>query len=262
MASVNTLPAEFHGTKSSGKAVFPRVLLAELIKLRSWTTAGALVWGPLLVAFAAFVFCSSSRFTGSWFHIFVGSLQIWTVFLYPMMVTVLVAHLAQLEQNSGGWLFLMSLPIQRSKILGVKALVAVGLSLAMQTLYLGLIAIAARLGSAWSGHDLGSANPVTLANAFFVIWGAGLPMTAIQFWASCRARSFAVPMIIGIGGTLLNVATLIFPRAEARFSPWALPHQILNWPGIDVPSTLGIAVLAGLAIFALAIADLARRDWA
>jgi hypothetical protein len=237
-----------------------RLIRAETLKLRRSLVLLLTAAAPLCVtAFAAIALGTRSR-TVLWERFLDEGLAMWSFFMLPMSVTALTILLAQIEHGSRMWNHLLVLPVRRSGLFLTKAVVAIGLLLAMQSLvYVGLYAAGFAVGAVLPVHRLsGDRQFDEMAVGMLAMAVGALPMLFLQLWAALRFRSFVTPLVIGIIGTFF--ALVITASGVTIYIPWLLQIYATMWP--KAAGVIGVAagLAGGAAVLIAMLADLGRRE--
>ena len=165
-------------------------------------------------------------------------LFLWCLVALPLFVALEAALLAGLEHRENTWKHLFSLPVPRWTIYLAKLLVGVGL-LCISSL---LLAVGTGV-EGWIVHtlrpDLGLPQAIPWDLIFlrsFSFVPAVVLMLAIETWVAIRWRSFTVPVMLGIGGTVIgimllrtlkNIASTPHGPFFASVFPWSLPYVVI-----------------------------------
>ena len=88
---------------------------------------------------------------------------------------------------------------------------------------------------------------------------AGLFMMAIQFVVSMRYSSFAIPVVVGIGGTFVGVVAT--SARQGIYFPWLLAVNVQASDPARAQQAILTGLIGGLVVFALGCVWLVRRDW-
>ncbi len=84
-------------------------------------------------------------------------------------------------------------------------------------------------------------------------------LTAIQLWVALRFANFVVPLVVGIGGTLVALAVMMTRTQQADWFPWVLPINTLVAPTPDRYALVGL--ITGLAILVAMVPSLAKHEF-
>ena len=237
------------------------ILQVEAIKLRRSLIVLLALSIPAMLFLVTFMGVATGNSSGKWALTAQGGAAIWAYFLLPMTATALTALMAQLEHGAGAWSYMLALAIPRWKIFLAKALLAFlmmgGISVLCWIAILGGAGLAGAIipAEALEGH----VPYWSLARLLFLMWGASLLLIAIQFLFAMQFQSFAVPVVLGIGGTFIAVVA-----TSARlgvYFPWLLPTNILAATPERMVQALSTGAFGGLVVMVCGLAYLSRRDW-
>lgn len=240
---------------------FLNALNAERAKL-----SGSLVWllvfgAPAMLLVMGVMVIATGNGPQSWAQYATGSAAVWAYFLMPLCVTALTALIASVEHQSQGWTWSLAQPTPKWLIFSAKATLTVLMLVLMTALVWAAILVGGEFGSALSPqHALPGSQPLSsLAETLGKMWMAGLLASSIQFTVAHAHKSFALPIVVGIGGTFVSV---VATSAQAGlYFPWLLPVNILSAAGERADQALLTGLIGGVIVFAASCIWLARRDW-
>lgn len=232
------------------------LLSLEIAKLRKSLALLFLLIVPALTSIlAALVMIVNSK-TSTWDSIIERfTLPLWAIFLLPMATAVFCTLVGQLEYRARSWDHILSLPVAPWKVFAAKLLVVIAALSIMSVLllvytYLLVSAAANLLGLSVGGEFLFFESLRSIAK----IIGAALLLSTIQFWSALRFANFAVPLAIGISGTLVSIAVVMTGSRDADWFPWVLPVRVLDaseWTNLVVVSFCSAALLAPVMLLDL-----------
>lgn len=194
---------------------------------------------------------------------------LWCVLALPLLVTLEVALLANLEHSQKHWKDLFALPIPRWSIYGAKliaALVLLAFSLLVLGIGLGLEGVMLNA----IRPSLGLSPPIPwldILRGLAAMFGATLLLLSLLTWVATRWSSFAVPTGVGVTGTVIGLILGLSSRSDfwARMFPWSMPLTAIA--PIDERRTLeshaialGLGIVGGLLAAVLGAWDVTRRD--
>ncbi|HMZ22767.1 MAG TPA: ABC transporter permease, partial [Blastocatellia bacterium] len=209
-----------------------RVMHAEMLKLKRTLAFRMVFVAPLLVAtLQFFVLLQRHKFSADfklWDSVFRMSLNVWAVFLMPLLITLETALLSGLEHGEKQWKHILALPVTRRSVYLVKLFTAHALIM-LSTLFLlvlsfivGLIAMRLRSELANSGWP----DFVWVLKHAGMVWLASWLILAIHTWISIRWASFTVTLGAGVAGTFF---ALFAASAKAgKYYPWLLPVNVFS----------------------------------
>jgi ABC-2 type transport system permease protein len=236
--------------------------VTELMKLRRSLALLLCAAAPTMVAVLSMVILMDRDRPSNWAMFSTNISALWSFFMLPMTVTALTVLVAQIEHGPRFWNHLMALPVARWRIFAAKAAVVIMLVVAMT---LGLILLVPLVGTVAealaSGTQLsGSYDMAAHAKLLGTMFMGSLLLIAIQLWAALRFRSFVPPLVIGIGGTFVAVAAT--GSKQGAFFPWLIPTNALASDPARAEMAIAIGLWGGLALLAVMLVDLSRREFA
>ncbi len=236
--------------------MFLRVLSTECLKLKRTLALWMVLVAPLVIILLQFAvgYKRAPSFTGdgkdAWAPMVRQTVEIWTLLMMPMFVTLETSLLAGLENTGRNWKSLLALPAPRWTVYVSKLVVTIAMLWSAHA-----ILIAGTIGSGTLLHTLyPSINLGRMPLAPFVIPMAKVSLAAllgvvIQHWVSLRWQSYPAAMGFGICAMILGV----FSVQSAEFGPWfpwSLPiHAVIaNAKGGDhtVLASVGALIAGGV----------------
>ena len=236
------------------------VLIVEAAKLRRSLVLLLCAAAPGCVAALSLMILLERDKPIAWAMHLMGASAVWAYFMLPMTITALTVLVAQLEHGPRAWNYLLALPVARWRIFLAKALVVTGLTAAMSAVLFALLyAVGAAAEAIRPGDWLtGDPKPRSTAELLARMFAGSLLVTAIQLWAALRFRSFVPPLVLGIGGTFVAVAATA--AKQGAFFPWLIPVNALATDPARGSLAIQLGFFGGLAVFALMLAHLSRRE--
>ncbi|MDQ0231395.1 ABC transporter permease [Metabacillus malikii] len=164
-------------------------------------------------------------------------------------ISILASQIASIEHQQNSWKHLLSLPIKRRVVFSSKFFILLFmLFLSCILLFIGTILLGIGLGFSPSSMPLFD----IFKNSFYPLL-AGLPILALQTWLSITIDNQAIPLTIGIFGT-------IAPNFARNIPEWF----IWKWPtltGDNEPMWYVIAgLMLGAVILLIGVIDFEKRD--
>ena len=164
-------------------------------------------------------------------------------------LTILTSMIANIEHQTNAWKQLLALPISKTKVFTGKVLLSLlllllaCLVLASGTILLGLLL------------KFGTDIPfLFLMKMCFFPCLASLPLIILQIWLAITLKNQAIPLTIGIIGTIAAMYSMNFPD----WVPWKWPLLINEW---DKPIySVLTGLLIGLLLYFMSLIDFNRRD--
>ncbi len=239
-----------------------RALHAELLKLKRTLAFRVIFVLPFLVALLQFFIVWRTKSFGPKFNLWetlpTNSLQVWAVFMMPLLITLETALLNGIEHTDKQWKHLFALPIPRHSIYFSKFVVAQGLIL-VSTIVLAVLTVLVGVAATYMKPDLANAGPVPyvwIAKQTAYVWLASWLIIAIHTWISMRWSGFAIALGAGIGGTFF--ALFAASASVGKYYPWLLPVNIFIDGRFTAALLLGIG--GGIVASLLGCFSFVRRD--
>lgn len=163
--------------------------------------------------------------------------------------TILASMIAGIEHQMNSWKQVLALPVSRFHVYLAKFILNTFLMLvscsilAVGSIGLGL---ALKFGTDFSIGDV-------LQKSFYPLF-AGLPILALQLWLSITMKNQAIPLTVGIVGTIVSMFAMALP--DWMIWKWPLLINEANIPEYSVIAGVSIGVL----LLACSVFDFIRRD--
>jgi ABC-2 type transport system permease protein len=237
------------------------LLRAECLKLKRTVIVLLIVSVPLMVFLLGVAVIATGNSASDWPMLAASGAAIWSFFLLPMTATALTALVAQLEHGSRGWSYTLALPLAKWTVFSAKALIVLFV-MAVISVLVGAAIIGSGVFAGWIAPKQAMAGELPIAlmvGLMTKMWLAGLLVVSIQFAVAIRFESFAVPVVVGIGGTF--VAIVATSAKIGLYFPWLMATNVLNSEPERAAQAIVMGSLGGIALFALTIVWLSRRDW-
>lgn len=239
-----------------------RALHAELLKLKRTLAFRVIFVLPLLVALLQFFIIFRTKKFPANFNLWethgTNSLQIWAVFMLPLLITLETALLNGIEHTDKQWKHIFALPVRRHAVYLSKFIVAQGLIL-LATVVLAVLIVIVGVAATYLRPELANAGPVPfawLAKHTAYVWLASWLIIAIHTWISMRWSGFPIPLGAGIAGTFF--ALFAAGAALGKYYPWLLPMNIFLEGRFTMALLLGVG--GGIVAAFLGCAEFVRRD--
>lgn len=234
--------------------MFFRVLSTECLKLKRTLALWMVLVSPLVMVLLQFaisykrapLFIHDGK--DAWPSMVGQTVEVWTLLMMPMFVTLETSLLAGLENTGKNWKSLLALPAPRWTIYVSKLVVTIALLWAAHAILIG--------GTIGSGMLLKLVHPkLSLGNmplSPFVVPMLRVSLSAllavtIQHWVSLRWHSYTVAMGFGMCAMIIGVF-MVQSRALGSWFPWSLPIRAVldGAAGLDRITTVAVvgAVLA------------------
>ena len=236
-----------------------RCIAAENRKLR-----GAPVWVvffllPVLsAAYGTFNFLQNQGVLSfNWYNLWTQHTLFYALFFFSPLVGLYAAYLWRLEHLGHNWNLIMSQPVPPLYIYLAKFVVVLKMALLTQCWTMTLYVAFGRLWAGLPGLPPGEVFLWSLRGAL-----AAAPVIALQLLIAMVIRSFAVPVLIALGGGLAGI--VFSSKGLGLIWPYALMIAGMNsnkmedaLSGSELPFM--ISCLAFLAVMMLAADLLLRR---
>ncbi|UFH57630.1 ABC transporter permease [Spirosoma sp. KNUC1025] len=211
----------------------------ERLKLKGTLVIWLAIFAPGFVVVVAFVagYADGERFyqpgVNPWNNFCEHLLAGWSLFIFPLYISLLSALYAALEHQNRAWGYLYSLPVLKSSIYLSKLLVLTALIVLSHTALFVLGFCAGSLigllkpAFGFQNYAMSAFMPVACLHLFV----CGLGMIVIQLLISLWYPSFIIPAGFGLFATLAGAIARSFQ--VSHFSPYLWPFVFLN-------NTLGV----------------------
>lgn len=241
---------------------FWRALNAELLKLKRTIAFRVIFVMPFFVALLAFFVIWKTKKLPADFNLWqthpTNSLQIWAVFMMPLLITLVTALLNGIEHSDKQWKHLFALPVPRHAIYFSKIIVAQGLTL-VSTFILALLTVIVGIVGTYIRPEFANVGPAPygwIAKHALLVWLAAWLIIAIHTWISIRWSGFPIALGVGIAGTFF--ALFAAGAWIGKYYPWLLPLNIFLDGRFTSALVLGIG--GGIVASVLGCWEFVRRD--
>lgn len=239
-----------------------RALHSELLKLKRTLAFRVIFVLPFLVALLQFFIVWRTKKFGPGFNLWqtlpTNSLQVWAVFMMPLLITLETALLNGIEHSDRQWKHIFALPVPRHSVYFAKLIIA-QLLILTSTLILSFLTAIVGVAATHLRPELANAGPIPyawFAKHTLVVWLASWLIIAIHTWVSSRWSGFPIPLGAGIGGTFF--ALFAASASLGKYYPWLLPFNIFVEGRFTAAVLLGVA--GGILISLLGCFEFVRRD--
>ena len=234
-----------------------RFLSVEALKLRRSLVMLLCITAPTLVVIIAVLIGVKTKGAMPIANYAQTGAAFWAFAMLPLTLTALSVLMAQMEHGPKTWDHLLALPGARRWLFLSKALIMIALDAAMTIILFGLLMVGAKVAASIkpvTGSFEIAGNALLLGKMFL----ASILMAVIQLWAALRFRSFVPPLVLGILGTFISVASAA--AREGAYFPWLMPLHILSSDPAMAAMALRIGALGGLAALGRMLGDLKRIE--
>ncbi|WP_075983250.1 ABC transporter permease [Bacillus massilinigeriensis] len=164
-------------------------------------------------------------------------------------LTIITSMIANIEHQTNAWKQVLALPISKIKVfMGKFALSAILLLISSTLLAIGTVILGLILRFP---TDI---PYILLIKMMYYPYFAALTFIALQIWLSITIKNQAIPLTVGILGTVVSLGAGGFPD----WVPYKWPTLINQWEEPIYSAMTG--VLVGLLIILLGAIDFVRKD--
>ncbi|WP_317968115.1 ABC transporter permease [Paenibacillus sp. CCS19] len=166
-----------------------------------------------------------------------------------MGLAIIASMIAGVEHATNAWKQTLALPLSRLSVYAAKFVMLIGLMFAACTmLAVGTIILGLCL-------SIGTDIPYDeLLRVCYLPLLAALPIGAVQLWLSVSLANQAIPLTVGVLGTVVSM----FGGALRDFVPYKWPMLDNQWNEPLIPAALGLVV--GLCIYLAGSVHFVRKD--
>ncbi len=239
---------------------FLKASSAEILKLKRTLALWLALLTPMVVVVLQFLMVlrvPPQRLKSGIWPIIQSGVMGWAILMAPLVAALLTALLNAIEHREHNWKQMFALPISRWSIYAAKVVAANALmALATLALWAGLIAAGFAAHAILPAVPFGPPPLWPLMKRVALVFVASGALIDFHLWVSARAKSFTVPLAVGIVAVLVSIVAL--NDSTMKFWPWMFPaNTAMNerWVAAVVLGAGG-----GLVIAALGAWDICRRD--
>ena len=153
--------------------------------------------------------------TREWYSLWTQHTLFYDTFFFAPMVAVYAAYLWRLEHLGHNWNLILSAPVRPFCLYFAKFVTTAKMAFLTQVWVYGLFVLCGRLWAqlpGWPPADI----PLWLLRGF----AGGLAVIALQCLLSMVIRSFAVPVLVALGGGIAGM--LLLSKDAGMYWPYAL----------------------------------------
>jgi lantibiotic transport system permease protein len=246
--------------------MFFRVMLTECLKLKRTLALWMVVVSPLVMVLLEFAITakrSQVLIAGgkdAWPSIVSQTVEVWTLLMMPMFVTLETSLLAGLENTGKNWKSLLTLPAPRWTIYVSKLVVTIGLLWAAHAvLVAGTIGSGRLLKLLYPSLNLGTMPLNPFVVPMLRVSVSALLAVAIQHWVSLRWHSFTVAMGFGMCAMLIGIFA-VQSSVFGSWFPWSLPIRAVLSGASGPDRITAVAVLGAIMATTLGCWGFVRRE--
>lgn len=201
-------------------------------------------------------------FPPSWTTLYIHSVNLHSMFFYPLYSGIVASLLCLYEHKDGGWKITMSLPVPRYKVFYVKYILLVGI--------LALVQIVFLLGYLGTGYLVQAPERIPWETLLYSViggWIGVLPLAALQLIVSIRVRNFGASLAMSVGYVVPNIVLTGFHSAIGAWLPFTIPYYVmmpqsaLYAPRVEPYSLWFIVLFTGMVYLLMGQRFVEKRDW-
>lgn len=201
-------------------------------------------------------------FPPSWTTLYIHSVNLHSMFFYPLYSGIVASLLCLYEHKDGGWKITMSLPVPRYKVFYVKYILLVGI--------LALVQIVFLLGYLGTGYLVQVPERIPWETLLYSViggWIGVLPFAALQLMVSIRVRNFGASLAMSVGYVVPNIVLTGFHSAIGAWLPFTIPYYVmmpqsaLYAPRVEPYSLWFIVLFTGMVYLLMGQRFVEKRDW-
>jgi hypothetical protein len=246
--------------------MFLRVLITECLKLKRTLALWMVFISPLVMVLLQFAITAKrahgliANGTDAWPQMVHQTVEIWTLLMMPMFVTLETSLLAGLENTGKNWKSLLALPAPRWTIYVSKLVVTIALLWAAHAvLVIGTIGSGTLLKLAYSDLNLGRMPLNPFVVPMLRVSMSTLLAVAIQHWVSLRWPSYTVAMGFGMCAMIMGIFAVQSPALGSWF-PWSLPIRAVMDGAAGQDRITAVALVGAITAAALGCWGFVRRE--
>lgn len=201
-------------------------------------------------------------FPPSWSTLYIHSVNLHSMFFYPLYSGIIASLLCLYEHKDGGWKITMSLPVPRYKVFYAKYILLVGILALVQIVYL--------LGYLGTGYLVKAPERIPWETLLYSViggWIGVLPLAALQLMVSIRVRNFGASLAMSVGYVIPNIVLTGFHSAIGAWLPFTIPYYVmmpqaaLYAPRVEPYSLWSIVIFTGMVYLLMGQRFVEKRDW-
>jgi len=233
--------------------MFIRVLLTECLKLKRTLALWMVLVTPLVMVLLQFAITAKranvlmANGNDAWPPMVRQTIEVWTLLMMPMFVTLETSLLAGLENTGKNWKSLLALPAPRWTIYASKLIVTITLLWAAHAVLIaGTIGSGTLLKLIHPNLNLGHMPLDPFVVPMLRVSASALLAVAIQHWVSLRWHSYSVALGFGMVAMLVGIFA-VQSSAFGSWFPWSLPiRAVLN--GASGQDRITVIAVAGAVV--------------
>jgi hypothetical protein len=243
-----------------------RVLSTEYLKLKRTLALWMMVVSPLVMVLLQFAisykgahgFIENGK--DAWPPMVRQTVEVWTLLMMPMFVTLETSLLAGLENTGKNWKSLLALPAPRWTVYISKLVVTISLLwLAHALLIGGTIGSGMLLKLMHPNLNLGSMPLNPFVVPMLRVSVSALLAVTIQHWVSLRWHSYTVAMGFGMCAMIIGVFA-VQSKVFGAWFPWSLPIRAVLDGATGLDRITAVAVAGAAVAATLGCWEFVRRE--
>lgn len=246
--------------------MFFRVLSTECLKLKRTLALWMVFVSPLVMVLLQFAI-SYKRAPSfildakdAWPPMVHQTVEVWTLLMMPMFVTLETSLLAGLENTGKNWKSLLALPAPRWTVYVSKLVVTITLLWAAHAvLVAGTIGSGLLLKLVQPNLNLGRMSLSPFVMPMMRVSLSALLAVAIQHWVSLRWHSYTVAMGFGMCAMIVGVFAVQSPVFGSWF-PWSLPIRAVLDGAAGLDRITAVAVAGALVAATIGCWEFVKRE--
>lgn len=246
--------------------MFFRVLLTECLKLKRTLALWMVLVSPLVMVLLEFAITAKGARglvqsgKDAWPPMVRQTIEVWTLLMMPMFVTLETSLLAGLENTGKSWKSLLTLPAPRWTVYVSKLVVTISLLwLAHAVLIVATIGSGRLLKVLYPALNLGTMPLSPFVFPMLRVSVSALLAVAIQHWVSLRWHSYTVAMGFGMCAMIIGVFAVQSSILGSWF-PWSLPIRAVMDGAAGLDRITAVAVLGAIMAATIGCWGFVRRD--
>ena len=246
--------------------MFFRVLFTECLKLKRTLALWMVLVSPLVMVLLQFaisakgarVFLQTGK--DAWPPMVHQTVEVWTLLMMPMFVTLETSLLAGLEHTGKNWKSLLALPAPRWTLYVTKLVVTISLLwMAHAVLIVGTIGSVRLLKILYPALNLGSMPLSPFVAPMLRVSVSALLAVAIQHWVSLRWHSYTVAMGFGMCAMIVGVFA-VQSKILGSWFPWSLPIRAVLDGAAGLDRITAVAVVGATVAATIGCWGFVRRE--
>lgn len=201
-------------------------------------------------------------FTPNWTTLYIHSVNLHSMFFYPLYCGIMASLLCMYEHRDGGWKVMLACPGPRCRIFYAKYLTLIGVLAWVQLIFLLGYLVAGMLVEAPGQIPWG-----TLVYTGIGGWIGILPLAALQLIISIKVRSFGASLALSIGCVVPNIVLTGFHSSIGAWLPFTIPYYVMMpqaaiyAPRVEPYSLWAIVFVTGAMYLLIGQRFFEKRDW-